>query len=524
MNTLAGSPVGVRAPRLRSVPPYERTYGPEVVDLAELAGLKLDGWQADVLADFCAVSPTNRWNTLECALIVGRQNGKSAALEAYLLGCLYLFDDPLIMYSAHRFASARETFLRVKQLIEGCHDLSRRVRRVSEAHGKEGIELKTGQRLLFHARGDKAGRGFSGDKNVLDEAFLLDGATMSAIMPTMAARPNPQIVYASSAGWEISEQLGKLRRRALASICARLAGEGLDAGAIAVELGLELAEVERHLRRAGDGPDGGLAFLEWSAPGTVPLTRQALSNRQLWAQANPALGIRITPEFIEAELRTMGLAEFARERLGISTYPPDDEDDAGWEVIAESAWVRRALPEDDRPRPGAGGLRRVAFAADVRPDRSAAAIGAAFRDESGRLIVEVVNHKAGTGWVVPRLVELHGRYATCAVAVDTVGPASSLIEDLKAAGVEVLELTGSDVAQAFGQVHAALEDGGDLYHLDQAPLNEAVRGATTRPLGDRLTWDRRGEVDISPLVAVTNAAHAHLRTAREEVDPLQNIW
>lgn len=525
MSVQADVLMGVRAPRLRSVPAYDRTYGPEVVDLAKLAGLALDPWQSDVMDDFCAVSPSrpNKWNALECVQIVPRQNGKGGSLEAYVLGCLYLFDDPLIMYSAHRFATAREMFIRIKELIEGCYDLRRRVRRVSEAHGKEGIELTTGQRLLFHARSDKAGRGFSGDKNVLDESFLLDAATMSAIMPTMAARPNPQIIYASSSGWEISVQLGKLRRRALASLAAVLAGEGLDVDQIAERLGLTRVEAEGYLRKAA-GPDEGLAFLEWSAPGTVPRTRQAMSDRALWAQANPALGIRITEAFIAAELRTMGLTEFARERLGISDYPPDEDEDGGWEVIGEAAWMRRALPGDDQPRPGDAGVRRVAFAVDMRPDRSAAAIGGSFRDEAGRRIVEVINHKAGTGWVVPRLVELHERYSPCAVAVDTVGPASSVIEDLRQRGIEVLELGSSDVAEAWGQFYeAATEDGGDLHHLDQQPLNEAVRGAATRPLGDRQTWDRKGETDISPLVAVTNAAFAHAKTAHES-DPLDNIW
>lgn len=487
--------MGVRAPRLRVVPPYTRTWGPEVVDLAALAGLHLDPWQADILGDLCAESPARpgRWNTLENATIVPRQNGKGGFLEAYVLGCLFLFDDPLVMFSAHRFDTAREMFIRIKELITGCNDLSRRVRRVSEAHGKEGIDLVTGQRIKFHARSEKASRGFSGDKTILDEAFKLDAAMMGAIMPTMSARPNPQIVYASSAGWEISQQLGRLRRRAQ---------RALEDGTV----------------------DPSLAFLEWSAPDDTVRTKEVMADPALWAQANPALGIRIGEEFIAAELRTMGAVEFARERLGISDYPPDEDDEPGWAVIAEETWRKLALPPEANPRPGTEGLQRPAFSVDVRPDRSAAAVAVTFRDGDGRLVAEVVNHQQGVNWVIPRIVELAERYGPCAVAVDKGGPAGSLIPDLESAGVEVFVLGTGEVAQAYGLV-LDLVAGGTLAHLDQEPLTEAVKAADRRPLGDRHTWDRRAaDGDISPLVAVTNAALAHALTAHEELDPLNNIW
>lgn len=485
--------LGSRTPRLRAVPPYERTYGPDVRDLAALAGLQLDPWQADVLDDFCAESPTEpgRWNALECAVVVPRQNGKGGLLEAYVLAALFLDGAPLTMYSAHRFDTAREMFLRIKGLIAATPSLERRVRKVSEAHGKEGIELRSGERLKFHARSQSAARGFSGDRVVLDEAFLLTSATMGAILPTLSARPNPQVVYASSAGWEISEQLGRVRRRALAAIAA-------------------------------DRPEPGLAFLEWSAPDDTPRNRAAMDDPALWAQANPAMGIRIEPEFIAAELRTMGTTEFARERLGVSDYPPDEEE-GGWEVIAEQAWRDRAI-EGAAPRPGDEGPRRPAFAVDMTPDRSMASIGAAFEDEAGVLVAEVIGHAQGSGWVVPRLVELCERYEVCAVAIDKGGPAASLLADLERAGIEVMALGSGDVAQAYGQFIDGVTDARTLVHLDQEPLTEAVKGAGSRPLGDRQTWDRRGEADISPLVAVTNAAYAHGRTAHETADPLADIW
>lgn len=488
-----------------------------------MAGLILDPWQRDVLDDVCALSPDepDMWATLENCIVVPRQNGKGGDIEAYVLGCLFLFDDEQILYSAHRFDTSQKMFKRIRNLINGCPPLKRRVRRIYEGNGKESVHLKSGQELVFHTRSDSAGRGFTGNKIILDEAFKLESTMMGALMPTMSAVRNPQITYWSSAGWEISTQLGQVRRRALASLMVRLLGEGLDLEAAADVLGICAEDAERYQRRAAADP--GLAFLEWSVPETLQRVRAVMADPKLHAMANPAYGGRISPAFVLKELRAMGAVEFARERLGIGDYPPDEEDE-GWSVITEADWTRLVYPDGVDVRPGREGGRRAAFAVDMRPDRSKSCISAAYEDEDGKLVVEVIAHAEGSGWVVPRLLELRKTYDPCAIALDTVGPASSLIEELKNAGVDVLELSTSDIAQAYGQFMDAVTDTRHLRHLDQEPLTDAVKGALTRPLGVRKAWDRDGDADISPLVAGTNAVHAHIRTAHLVTDPMENIW
>ena len=78
--------------------------------------------------------------------------------------------------------------------------MRKRVKTVTRSHGDEGVELTTGQRLRFVARSRSSGRGFTGDCVILDEAFNLNAEDMAALLPTLAARPNPQVWYASSAG------------------------------------------------------------------------------------------------------------------------------------------------------------------------------------------------------------------------------------------------------------------------------------------------------------------------------------
>jgi hypothetical protein len=129
----------------------------------------------------------------------------NSVLEARELAGLYLFDEALILHSAHEFKTAAEAFRRILSLIQNTPDLDRLVQRIRTSHGDEGIELRSGQRLRFVARSTGSGRGFSGDCVILDEAYRLPNSAMAALLPTMAARPNPQLWYTSSAPLPIEE-------------------------------------------------------------------------------------------------------------------------------------------------------------------------------------------------------------------------------------------------------------------------------------------------------------------------------
>jgi hypothetical protein len=59
------------------------------------------------------------------------------------------------------------------QIIEGCSDLSRRVKTIKRSHGQEGVYLKNGQRLRYKTRTKGGGRGFSADCVILDEAMVI---------------------------------------------------------------------------------------------------------------------------------------------------------------------------------------------------------------------------------------------------------------------------------------------------------------------------------------------------------------
>jgi Phage terminase-like protein, large subunit len=501
--------MGARDPRILVHPESERTAGRVAVDLAFRAGLRLDPWQSLVLERSLGVDADGRWSAFEAGLIVARQNGKSAIFEARCLAGLFLFDEELILYSAHEFKTSAEIFRRVLALIEGTPDLRKRVKAVARSKGEEGIELlptracPRGQRLRFVARSTNSGRGFSADCTIWDECQNLPDASVDAMMPTLLARPNPQLWYGGSApDKELApcEQITRVRRRAL------------------------------------DGPADRLAYFEWSAelcgdqcgPGCEEHDDPA--DPLTWAKCNPALGSgRVTVEGVAKLHASMSYRGFARELLSVGNYPVED---GGWDVISEAAWQATAaslIYDDAGHVVGADSHPEdpVAFAVDVTPDRSMACIAIAGARSDGLTHLEVVDHEPGTAWVVGRIQGLIAKWKPCAVALDPGGPAGSLVADFEAAGIELTTTKARDVAAACGALYDAVVRPPDapegwapsVRHIPHPALSGALSGAGKRPLGDAWAWDRRGvSVDISPLVAVTLARWAYASRPHEEDD------
>lgn len=467
---LEGRPglVGAQHPRVCSFPDYVSSAGVEAVELCRLAGLELDGWQQLVLERALGERPDGRWAAFEVGVCVPRQNGKGAILEARELAGLFILGERLIIHSAHEFATSLEAFRRLLALIEETPDLERRVKRVSRAHGEEGIELKGGQRVRFRTRTKGGGRGFSADCVILDESMMLPEASIAALMPTLSARPNPQVWYTGSAVDQESHDDGLVFAR---------------------------------VRERGVRGDEALAYFEWSLDRLSPdevLWEERVSS-EVWAAANPGLGIRISEEHVGNEQRSMDPRTFAVERLNVGDWPAADA--AAQSVISLEAWVAAA---DFESAPESG----LWFCADVAPDRSRSTIVVCGWREDGLAHVEVVDRRPGTDWVAARVAELAGRNPGCGVVVDAVGPASSLLPPLRAAGLAPVQMSARDAADAAACLFDAVAQG-TVRHLGQPELEAAVRGAAKRPLGDAWAWSRKhSKVDITPLVGASNALWA----------------
>lgn len=463
-------------PRVCSVPRYEFSDGLAAIELAASAGLHLDPWQADILMDSLGIRPDGRWSAFEVGVIVPRQNGKGAIIEARELAGLFLFGERLIMHTAHEFKTSLEAFLRIKSLVDNTDDLRRRVRQIRTSNGEEGIELLDGARLRFVARSSGSGRGFSGDLVILDEAYALQPKELAALLPTMSARPNPQLWYTSTPPEFAAAQLMSLRRRGHAGESARL------------------------------------AYFEYSAP-----LGADLDDRKLWAATNPALGIRIQEDFVQAEREALPDEEFGRERMGI--WPPAADD--LWQVIPEIPWTDAG----DAEHKAEGGR---ALGISMTPDRARTFVGSYGKRLDGLHVMQLVEMFPGSGGVVEFIKAARddqGR-PICAVVIGASDPARSLLPDLKEAGIEVLTPGTADVAAECGSIFDRIAgkdaEARTLRHRKQGPLTAAMASTSKRTAGRAWIWNP--DNDGAPLFAVTAASYGFRVSPPSTYDPMNNIW
>lgn len=477
MNYVNAGIKGTREPRHKSVPAYDYSSGQDVIDLAESCGLTLDPWQCDVLTDSLG-EKNGKWSAMETGVIVPRQNGKNAILEARELAGLFLFDERLILHSAHEFKTAREAFLRIQYLLDNNSELKKHVKAVLTAAGNESINLKNGARLRFVARSGGSGRGFSGDTVILDEAYALKPEAVAALIPALSARPNPQIWYTSSAPWP------------------------------------ESLALRRIAKRGRKGIDPRLAYFEWCAKDGMRADDSYVKTEQYLldiADANPSLGITrsngsgLKLDFIETERGVMEEELFLRERGGIW-----EADDSAEYLIDLKLWKALAEPQSQTQSP-------YVFAVDMKPDRSFTSIAVcAACDGDDMPHVEVIEHRAGTHWIVDACKTLVDKFQPNAFVLDPSSAAGALIPDFDKAGIKtdpkssdtLLDcVTTRELTQACGDIYDSIVNG-KLRHIDQVNLNRAITGATKRNVGDAWAFDRKtSQDDICPLVAVTLAFH-----------------
>ena len=474
--------IGSRVPSLRVIAPYDYSEGPDALRLSELAGLELDPWQQDTVIDAMGVR-NGIWSAFEVGIEASRRNGKSKIGEVRCLAGLYLLRETRIVWSAHRGDTAMEAFGRMLTLIEAHPSFKRELayRGVKTGNGKESIKLRSGATMVFKTRISGGGRGLDGDFVVIDEVQDAQEDHLASLLPTMAARRNPQVWYMGSAGGPDSYVQGSLVHRA------------------------RNTDPDASERRR-------FTYFAWSAS-----EDDDPSQVETWAKGNPGLGKRLQVETMAGLYRAMKFMpeKFAREHLGIGDYPrPAGED---W-VIPQSVWKKMTDEESQPSGP-------VLFAADAKPDQSWASISIAGLRRDGATHLEVVDHARGTLWIPTRLAQVMSDHEHVGpVVIDPKGPLGHLIPDIQALGIEVHLLDAGDVASAsewlisIAAEHDATENVDDwrprILHRGQIPLTAALASATTRKLADRIALSRRGPSDISPVMSACFAGWALQKLGR----------
>jgi hypothetical protein len=480
---------------------WVETFGPEVADLNDLAGMTPDPEQQLALDVIFAINAQGKSAAVEIDLIAARRAMKTAVIQMTEIGWLYVTEQPRISHTAHQLRTTGESFGDLHQMIMNSPALSRRLKPartgkledagVTRGQAQWALELATRQEIKFLARGPNGARGLGG-KIVLDEGFALTESMMGAMVPIIAAEPDPQVLTASSGGKLESAVLRDKRDRGRA-------GEHGQPGRSPDQAYMEWGDPDAHQGCETEGCQH-----EKTAIGC------ALDDLERAARINTATRSgRVTVRTLAALRQAMPPKEYAREFFvwwedpptgSASTFGPGK-----WEACAAEPGV---FPDEP-----------LAIGVAVSVDRLRVAIAAAgiievpVEDgEEGeteeRVFVAAVDLRDDVDWVVARAKEIQDEYDVL-VAIDEKGPAADLEDDFDDADVAVEWVKLDAYAEAcswfFDRVRA-----GRLLHPNSAELNKAVDGAEWRWVnGDRRVWGRKKSVgDVVMLEAATLAAKA----------------
>jgi Terminase large subunit, T4likevirus-type, N-terminal len=438
------------------------TMGPQVRAVMDELGTPALPWEVEVLDILYEYEPTSTGPAFrfhEGIATTPRQCGKSSLALAILMHrVIVLTDRPqLAVYSAQTGHDARRKFMDDFLPLMQASAMGRFVTRIRRASGHEAVFFGP-SRVEAISSNETAGHGRVIDLAVVDEAFAdEDDRREQALLPAMLTRSartggSPMLFIASTAGTDMSIYL---KRK-------------VDAGRESVHTGV----------------DGGTFFCEYGMPENCDLDDEGL-----WWRHHPGLaGGLISIEAIRHLRHTMTESEFLR---AVANQWVRTED----LLIPFDLW--RAA-QDVVAAPG-----QPHFSVDLNPERTHTSICAADKDGA----VELIEHRAGTVWVVERCKHLLATHRSSRLVVDGHGPAGTLLPDLeRACGARRLKVVNShELAQASATFYDGVTEGW-MRVRPNLDLDMAVAGAKKRMRSDAFTWARaQATVDLSPLVSASLA-------------------
>jgi len=458
--------IGNQTPTRLVVPDYLDSDWQDCHAVNKAGGLEMFEWQDLIMQGWLGRNKVGRWAALTCAGSVPRQNGKTLGLVVPRINYGMLLLGEEVIYTSHLQKTSTETFEAMAGFFE-TKAVSKYVKDIKTALGREQIILKNGARCKFLARTRNGGRGQHGDLLVFDEALELDAEQQASFLPAISASDNPQTIYLSSppTGQADGAVFRTIRERALTG-----AGERT-------------------------------AWFEWSVDETGDVR-----DKERWYATNPSMGLLIDETTVEGEVEQMDTDTFARERLGWWTPIRQVE-----YVISEDDWTRLATekPEQD-------GV--LCYAVKFSPDGSTGTIAACYKNATP--FVYVVDSKStshGIQWFADELAKRHKKAAQ--IVIDGQSNAQDLNDRLLAAGVPskviIRPKTGDVIAACSSFANAVKE--GNIAHYGQEALTTSVTRSTRRKIGNNGGWgfSSTDEADATLVEAAALAYWAAMTTKRK---------
>ncbi|UUW87410.1 hypothetical protein [Pimelobacter simplex] len=438
------------------------TAWPSVGATIKQLGATFEPWQEQASRAILGKDQAGLFAADAVTLSIPRQVGKTYLVGWIVIGLCLTQPKTLAVWTAHHGATAADTFRDIKAICKQPL-VAPFVRHIYDSGARLEIIFANGSRIVFGAREHGFGRGFKKvGVLVFDEAQILTARAADDMVPTTNRHPNPLIFYMGTPPKpsDPSEHFLALRTEALS-------GESRDT-----------------------------LYLEFSADeGADPL------DREQWAKANPSYPHHTSARaMLRMRKNLKGPNAFEREALGIW----DTTGTSG--VFSVGAWARLSTRKDpDVAPPAPTAPAALGIAADV--DQTWLSLAVASAGETPHL-GSTPRCRADTEaeHFVAEVKRIQTEHGGIPVAIDKKGPASFLIDDLRAAGVKLVEAGLDDFIQACADLRGAVETGA-VEHADYTELNAAIDAAGWRTVGDRRVFGRKAG-DISMLEAAALALWA----------------
>lgn len=437
--------IGSQVPRIQVEPKRVCTDGEDAATLMDAYGDTLDPWQKTVVDCWLGKDENGGYSVTSAGLSVPRQNGKNVCLEARELYGM-LINGEKILHTAHLLKTAKKSFQRLVRIFtdERHPEIVKEVASIRYTNGEEGIELRNGGRIEYSARSRRAARGFDGISLVVfDEAQELTDDQLEALLPTLSASDTGtrQLIFTGTPPYPGTPGEVFRRRR---KICI-------------------------------DSPGQHDAWHEWSvtAKGIEDIS---LDDVSLWYMTNPALGVRLSEEFLSEERKSMKRDGFARECL--CWWSPAVENRIDY-AIPKAVWD--ACVSDDLKPKG-----KTAYGIKFTQDGAEVILCGAVIPQTGQARVSLIERKPtglGVQWLADWLIERYSK-ASC-VVIDGRNGADVLVDKIaptwKAKG-SVIRPTGKNITAAAGTISDMLNEKTVTWYRGQEALRDSAVNSIKRPI------------------------------------------